>query len=527
VVPRHSPVVPRHSPAVLLLREHRATRTSATITPEQLEMRAMRKTLGTALVVSLAAALVGGCVGGSSDTSKEDKERLKAYVLAAPGEMTNKLGINFDDKVTLVGAKVEPAGVIKPGNRVKVTMYWRADKKLESGWNLFTHILDGSGERILNIDNVGPIREWKGDKQILNPSSWEPGKVYKDEQEFTIPPNIRTDKIQVTTGVWRENDRLKIKAGPADRENRGIVANISTGGSAAPAPVANTRVPELRVDKLDKDVKLELDGKLDEEAWKTAATTGPFVDVRTALPNASFPVKGSAKLLWDDNNVYIGFEVTDPDVVGGFDKKDQDPHLWTKDTVEIMVDPDGDGDNKDYYEIQVNPQGLVFDSQFDDYNSPKKDPDGPFGHQEWSAKLKSGVVVDGTLDKAGDVDRGYVIEIAIPWKSFSKAKKTPPKIGDVWRMNFYAMQQNGGVAWSAILGQGNFHKATRFGKVMWAEKGFTPAIPFGTPPAMMLAPPPLVAPGAKTVAPVIRQPGLPRLRLPTGGPAPRPPASAK
>jgi hypothetical protein len=32
-------------------------------------------------------------------------------------------------------------------------------------------------------------------------------------------------------------------------------------------------------------------------------------------------------------------------------------------------------------------------------------------------------------------------------------------------MNFYAMQDNGGVAWSPILGQGNFHKASRFGRV--------------------------------------------------------------
>jgi hypothetical protein len=30
------------------------------------------------------------------------------------------------------------------------------------------------------------------------------------------------------------------------------------------------------------------------------------------------------------------------------------------------------------------------------------------------------------------------------------------------------MKQNAGVAWSPILGQRNFHKASRFGKVTWA-----------------------------------------------------------
>ena len=37
-------------------------------------------------------------------------------------------------------------------------------------------------------------------------------------------------------------------------------------------------------------------------------------------------------------------------------------------------------------------------------------------------------------------------------------------------MNFYAMANNGGTAWSPILGQGNFPKASRFGKVTWATK---------------------------------------------------------
>jgi hypothetical protein len=50
----------------------------------------------------------------------------------------------------------------------------------------------------------------------------------------------------------------------------------------------------------------------------------------------------------------------------------------------------------------------------------------------------------------------------------------PPKSGDVWRINLYAMRQNGGVAFSPILGQGNFHKASRFAKVTWVIPGAPP-----------------------------------------------------
>ncbi|WP_437547416.1 hypothetical protein WME97_45705 [Sorangium sp. So ce367] len=38
-------------------------------------------------------------------------------------------------------------------------------------------------------------------------------------------------------------------------------------------------------------------------------------------------------------------------------------------------------------------------------------------------------------------------------------------------MNFYAMQNNGGAAWSPILGEGNFHRARRFGRVRFVGTG--------------------------------------------------------
>jgi hypothetical protein len=43
-------------------------------------------------------------------------------------------------------------------------------------------------------------------------------------------------------------------------------------------------------------------------------------------------------------------------------------------------------------------------------------------------------------------------------------------------MNFYAMKNNSGVAWSPILGQGNFHKASRFGRITWVDPSAAPAV---------------------------------------------------
>jgi hypothetical protein len=206
-----------------------------------------------------------------------------------------------------------------------------------------------------------------------------------------------------------------------------------------------------------------LDGALNEEAWAKAATVGPFVGARNGRPLPG-PLQGNAKLFWTDTHLYVAFEIQDDTVRGGFPDNAVDPHLWERDTAELMIDPDG-ADNRDYYELQINPQGLVFDSRFDDYNQPKGGPAGPFGHETWSSGVERRVLIHGSIDDDTDSDKGYTIEARIPFASFDRAKRSPPAAGDTWKVNLYAMQDNGGVAWSPILGEGNFHTVRHFGQV--------------------------------------------------------------
>ena len=227
--------------------------------------------------------------------------------------------------------------------------------------------------------------------------------------------------------------------------------------------------------------KIVIDGKGDEAAWGAAASTGPFVDVGSGRNAASYPVTGSAKIAWDDANMYVLIEVKDPDVLGFFTDKASQPKDWTvtgqpmtwnHDTAEIMIDPDGDGDNINYYELQINPANKVFKTPVRWLQHAEDRAAGTvrargLGSEDEVARS----IVRGTIDKPGDKDEGYTVEAAIPWTAFVKGAKTlPPKPGDMWRMNFYAMENNGGTAWSPILGQGNFHRSARFGKVTWATK---------------------------------------------------------
>ena len=227
----------------------------------------------------------------------------------------------------------------------------------------------------------------------------------------------------------------------------------------APAPQSpkdlRNVIKELVAHRLPPGAAITIDGRLDEPAWKAAESTGPFVDVRSGQENPGLPTQGSAKLLWDDKFLYVGFEVSDKKVHGGWPAGAKDAHLWEKDTVEMMIDPDGDGDNKDYYEIQVNPQNLVFDTQYDELQLPERQRPGPLrprGVERQPRERRPGP--RGTLDDDSDTDQGYTVEMEIPWASFTKAQRSPPAPGTTWRMNFYAMKNNGGTAWSPHPGDG-------------------------------------------------------------------------
>lgn len=424
------------------------------------------------------------CVGGKQRISSEDKARLAANILTAVPADATKVDVNFENKIHLVGYKVEPA-LAPPGTLVKVTNYWRCDDPVEEGWQLFTHIQHEGIEGVENLDGSGPLRERQANNhQVLGPDRWERGNVYADEQTFTMPKELKGPDTIVYVGIFKDNARLRILSGPNDGDNRAIVAKIKTGVAAAKKPDESKRgatdIPTLSAMKLGAGEKILIDGKADDPAWKVAASTGPFVDVGTGGSAASAPVQGQARVAWDSENMYVLVDVKDADVVGYFTDKGAQPKdwtatgqpmTWTRDTAEIMIDPDGDGDNVNYYEIQINPANKVFRSQFDGYNTPKTEPQGPFGHEDWDPKMKTAVAVRGTVDKSGDKDDGYVVEASIPWAAFEKgAKNRPPKPGDTWRMNFYAMENNGGTAWSPILRQGNFHKASRFGRVTWLTK---------------------------------------------------------
>jgi hypothetical protein len=210
---------------------------------------------------------------------------------------------------------------------------------------------------------------------------------------------------------------------------------------------------------------VRLDGRLDEPFWSAAGDTGGFVHPGTGRPDSHSRVKGAARVAWDQQNLYLALVIGDGAPVTPFAADQVDPHLWERSSaVEVMIQPGDPGNNSHYYELQVDPAGAVWDTAFDDYNQPiTASPQGGrrFGHQEWSSGVQKGIAID----RAGG---RYTLELAIPWHAFqSPNASAPPRPGDVWRVNFYSFRdgQRDALAWSPLLGQGNFHRSARFGRL--------------------------------------------------------------
>jgi hypothetical protein len=208
-----------------------------------------------------------------------------------------------------------------------------------------------------------------------------------------------------------------------------------------------------------------LDGKLDDAAWAHAAVLGPFgnpMDGREVADDD--PVAAFARLGWDAERLYFALVVHDRAATSPFSRDEEDPHIWSRASgIELMLQPGDPGDNRDYYEIQVDAAGALFDTHWDDYNIPITG-DGParrYGHLEWSSRLERAVHVDR---------RFYVVEAALPWAVLVAGRVAiPPRPGDVWRLNFYSFRdgQRRALAWSPLRGQGNFHRASRFGRIQF------------------------------------------------------------
>ncbi len=187
---------------------------------------------------------------------------------------------------------------------------------------------------------------------------------------------------------------------------------------------------------------IAIDGHIDEHAWESAEQINQFERILNNYDNILFPTR--AKMLWDDQYFYFAFSCVDDDMWTIY--TEEDDHIWEEEVVEVFIDPDGDG--KNYLEVEVSPTNTVVDLAI--YSV---EPEW-VSSVEWDIKgLKSAVQVYGTVNDASDRDRGWSVEIAIPWAAMADTITggSRPTAGDTWRLNLYRIERKAGRAAKAEI----------------------------------------------------------------------------
>lgn len=211
-----------------------------------------------------------------------------------------------------------------------------------------------------------------------------------------------------------------------------LAANVNTAHAAFPVPQIPFAPREYPC--YFTTAAPEIDGAIESPLWDQAPWSETFVDIRGAQFEPGPRHRTRAKLLWDDVYLYVAAELEEPRLWGTLTERDA--VIYHDNDFEIFLDPDGD--SHFYYELEINTLGTVWDLLL-----PWPYRDGNSAINGWDiAGLHSAVRLDGTLNDPSDTDRGWSLELALPWKILAECanRPAPPEHGDVWRMNFSRVQ---------------------------------------------------------------------------------------
>lgn len=214
--------------------------------------------------------------------------------------------------------------------------------------------------------------------------------------------------------------------------------------------------------KVEKPPKI--DGNLGEQEWQNAQWSDYFVDIEGS--SKPLPAHNTRmKMVWDDSCLYIAAELIEPHIWATL--KSRDAIIYHDNDFEVFIDTENNVHQ--YYEIEVNAYNTVLDLFM-----PKPYRNGGKALINWNLhKFRSAVRIDGTMNDPSDIDKGWTVEMAIPFSSISVGNHTIiPEEGSIWRINFSRVQ------WDVEVEEGDYvKKKDKQGRVLpehnwvWSPQG--------------------------------------------------------
>ncbi len=209
---------------------------------------------------------------------------------------------------------------------------------------------------------------------------------------------------------------------------------------------------------------IKIDGKLGDPAWQHADKITLFYLHNSDRPA---PQRTVARMLWDDNYIYVAFQCQDDEIYSPF-TKNKDP-LWQADVVEVFFGPSSlETLPPVQYEFEFSPNGLMYDSLIRTLEG-----NGIMDGAKWRSHAKVAATIDRTSDGH---DRSWTVEAAIPLSDFAEFLKMPvvvrtddvgPSGGEVqWRFmlarNDVSKSHKADMATSTSPNINSFHEYQRY-----------------------------------------------------------------
>lgn len=176
--------------------------------------------------------------------------------------------------------------------------------------------------------------------------------------------------------------------------------------------------------------KPSLTGLASDPIWEAAPWITTWTDIRGL---ETCPTQLKAKLMWDDEFLYLAAQMAEPDLWAF--QTEHDSSIWLDNAFELFLDPDGDGHN--YLEWEINPIGVTLDMSMDRPYVCGGTRDDSLEIPDLELKL----IADGPVNDPHSKAKGWAFGAAFPWTTLTQIGHpgTAPVVGDIHRFNLMKM----------------------------------------------------------------------------------------
>lgn len=153
------------------------------------------------------------------------------YALDPAPVVHSSLAANLEDRVALVGYDLDAVSV-GPGDKLCLTLYWRATAPVDEEYTVFVHLLSRDGS-VVGQDDSAPI------SGLYPTIYWQEGQTVGDRHCLEVHQDLHEDRYLLEAGMYQPGTGTRLEVVDASGTpvaNRIVVDYVQVGDRQGPAP---------------------------------------------------------------------------------------------------------------------------------------------------------------------------------------------------------------------------------------------------------------------------------------------------